>query len=61
MPFFGCSKILGEAGKQDKCFENSRSQIVFRTDILPKIVVGSGAPNENIVQNHLHIALLNVF
>ena len=25
----------------NKCFENSRSQIVFRTDILPKIVVGS--------------------
>ena len=23
-----------------KCFENSRPQIVFRTDILPKIVVG---------------------
>ena len=22
---------------------------------------GSGAPNENIVQNHLNIALLNVF
>jgi len=35
--------MLGEAGKQyfyNKCFENSRSQIVFRTDILPKIVVG---------------------
>ena len=36
--------MLGEAGKQEefynKCFENSSSQIDFRTDILPKIVVG---------------------
>ena len=37
IPFFGCSKILGEAGKQEilqKCTENSRSLIVFRTDIF---------------------------
>ena len=25
------------------------------------VVAGSGAPNENVVQNHLKIALLNVF
>ena len=25
------------------------------------VVTASGAPNENIVQNHLNIALLNVF
>ena len=40
---FRCLKILGEAGKQEfynKCSENSRSQIVLRTDIFPKIVVG---------------------
>ena len=44
IPFFRCSKMLGEAGKQaefyNKCFENSRSQIVFRTYIFPKIVIG---------------------
>ena len=43
IPFFRCSKILGEAGKQEiynKFSENSRSQIVFRTDIFPKIAVG---------------------
>ena len=32
----------GQASKKfyNKCSENSRSQIVFRTDIFPKIVVG---------------------
>ena len=38
LQFFRCSKILGEADKQEnlqkKCSENSRSQIVFRTDIF---------------------------
>ena len=41
---FGGSKILGEAGKQEilqKCFENSRSQIVFRTDIFRKLTLGA--------------------
>ena len=28
---------------------------------LSSLLVYSGAPNENIVQNHLNIALLNVF
>ena len=37
IPFCRCSKIPGEAGK---CSENSSSQIVFRTDIFPKIAVG---------------------
>ena len=35
----GNKTILGEAGKQEfytKCSENSRSQIVFRTDIFPQ-------------------------
>ena len=26
-----------------------------------EIALSSGAPNENVVQNHLNIALLNVF
>ena len=37
-------EILGQAGKQeilpDKCFENSRSEIVFRTDIFRKLTLG---------------------
>ena len=40
---FRCSKILGGKGSKkfyNKCSENSRSEIVFRTDIFPKIVVG---------------------
>ena len=36
-------EILGEVGKQEilqQMLRNSRSQIVFRTDIFPKIAVG---------------------
>ena len=29
--------------------------------IMFRVTKKSGAPNENIVQNHLNIALLNVF
>ena len=46
MPSFRCSKILGEEGKQEiynKCSENSRSQIVFRTDISRKLTLGAPA------------------
>ena len=43
--FFGWSKIPGVAGKQEilqkKCSENSRSQIVFRTDIFRKLSLGA--------------------
>ena len=42
--FFRCSKILGEAFKQDilqQMFDNSRSQIVFRTDIFRKLTLGA--------------------
>ena len=42
---FRCSKILGEAGKKEilqQMFRNSRSQIVFRTDIFQKL--SSSAP-----------------
>ena len=44
MPLFRCSKILGEAGEQEilqKCSENCRSQIVFRTDIFRKLSLGA--------------------
>ena len=33
----------------------------FRRAGMYSFVGSSGAPNENIVQNHLNIALLNVF
>ena len=41
---FRCSKILG--GKEskkfyNKCSENSRSQIVFQTDIFQKLSLGA--------------------
>ena len=42
--FFRRSKILGEVSKQEfykKCSENSRSQIVFRTDIFGKLTLGA--------------------
>ena len=32
-----------------------------KCDFEMNAVLESGAPNENIVQNHLNIALLNVF
>ena len=49
---FRCSKILGEAGKQEilqqmfqdpkfKMFRNSRSHIVIRTDIFRKLTLGA--------------------
>ena len=42
---FRRSKILGEAGKlqifRKKCSKNSRSQIVFRTDIFRKLTLGA--------------------
>ena len=41
---FRCSKILGKAGKQEiynKCSKNSRSRIVFRTDIFRKLTLGA--------------------
>ena len=44
MPFFRCSKIVGEADKQKfwkKFSENSRSQIVFPTDIFRKLAFGA--------------------
>ena len=45
MPFFSCSKMLGEACRQEifdnKCSENFRSQILFRTDIFRKLTLGA--------------------
>ena len=37
------------------------SDLVWTSPKFLKSVVNSGAPNENIVQNHLNIVLLNVF
>ena len=44
------------------------AHIVLCGNLLPRAftlaletVISSGAPNENIVQNHLNVALLNVF
>ena len=34
---------------------------IWKEPFVPLAVVYAGAPNENIVQNHLNIALLNVF
>ena len=47
IPFFRCSKTLGESGKQEiynKCSENSRYQIVFRKDIFQKLSLGAPEP-----------------
>ena len=44
--------MLGEAGKQEiwnKSFENSRSQIVFRTDIFRESTLG--APESSVLVN----------
>ena len=45
MPFFKCSQILGEAGKQEilqQMFRKlARSKIVFRTDIFRKLTLGA--------------------
>ena len=42
IPFFRCSRILGEVGKQEILrSENSRSQIVLRTDIFQKLTLGA--------------------
>ena len=38
---------------------SKQAEIYFMNCILIKLL--AGAPNENIVQNHLNIALLNVF
>ena len=42
--FFRCSNILGEQASKtfyNKCSENSRSQIVLRTDIFQKLSLGA--------------------
>ena len=43
--YFRRSKILGEAGQASKkfykCSENSKSHIVFRTDIFRKMTLGA--------------------
>ena len=56
---FRCSKILEEAGKQEmlqQCSENSRSQIVFRTDIFRKLPLG--APDKIFLNKFCTLDLL---
>ena len=38
-----------------------RGELSSPVDILDSFSQDTGAPNENMVQNHLNIALLNVF
>ena len=61
IPFCRCSKILGEAASKkfyNKCSENSSSQIVFRTDIFPKIAVGCPWYNYNVkTSDRVHFLL----
>ena len=50
---------------RSKTNENENDHRIYRRRMCLKHVhrvqLTSGAPNENIVQNHLNIALLNVF
>ena len=41
--------------------ENLSLHCLRASTIFLHLVLLTGAPNENIVQNHLYIALLNVF
>ena len=44
MPFFRCSKILGEGGEQEifnKCPKIRDLKVVFRTDIFQKLTLGT--------------------
>ena len=54
IPFFRCSKVLGEAGKQDivqRMLKNSRSQIVFRTDIF------TGSPSSKYERRRASVSI----
>ena len=61
------NKVIKPKKTAFKCSgTSSRNGRLPEMDISPVIdqqiaVLESGAPNENIVQNHLNIALLNVF
>ena len=49
---------------QSECLKNKSSadqELFVLTNSCSSSYSLSGAPNENIVQNHLNIALLNVF
>ena len=56
MFIYSCTHVAIEDQKYDG---PERSQ--FRFDFQQFSFDFSGAPNENVVQNHLDIALLNVF
>ena len=54
MASFRCSKILGEAGKQEiynKCSENSRSQIVYQRYMFQKLTLGGP---DHLLKNRLY-------
>ena len=44
-----------------KCLWSSRPAVILYEVMSLETRYKSGAPNENIVQNHINIALLNVF
>ena len=54
IPFFRCSKILGEAGKQEN-LQNSRSQIVLWTGIFQKLMLGAPACSMHKWTNSLRV------
>ena len=55
---FGHTELTAMICWGDRQTRVSQSAIVF---LLNRGYAGTGAPNKNIVQNHLNIALLNVF
>ena len=62
--FLRRSKILGEAGSKkfyNKCSENSRCQIVFRTDIFRKLTFGAPKSPNALLNNKLDFFLLPYF
>ena len=63
IPFFKCSKTLGESGKQEiynKCSENSRYQIVFRTDIFQKLSLGAPEPGTCFFNNYQKLTIYHL-
>ena len=61
--FLRCSKIRGEAGSKkfyNKCSENSRSQIVFRTDIFRKLTLGAPKSPNALLNNYTFYSYLTL-
>ena len=51
----------GQLSKKIKLSSNTSFQLNFQTERMKNLAYDTGAPNKNIVQNNLNIALLNVF